>query len=35
MIPRAKLDVVANAGHALMYQYPIALARHIEAFVSK
>ncbi len=35
IIPRATLDVVADAGHALMFQYPIELARHIDAFVSK
>ncbi|SAK63001.1 alpha/beta hydrolase [Caballeronia temeraria] len=35
MIPRATLDVVAHAGHALMFQYPIELARHIDAFVAK
>ena len=35
MIPRARLDVVADAGHALMFQYPIELARHIDAFTSK
>jgi pimeloyl-ACP methyl ester carboxylesterase len=33
MIPRATLDVVADAGHALMFQYPIELARHIQVFV--
>ncbi|SAL02977.1 alpha/beta hydrolase [Caballeronia fortuita] len=35
MIPRATLDVVADAGHALMFQYPLELARHIDAFVAK
>ncbi|SAK77454.1 alpha/beta hydrolase [Caballeronia hypogeia] len=35
MIPRARLDVVADAGHALMFQYPLELARHIEAFVAQ
>jgi pimeloyl-ACP methyl ester carboxylesterase len=33
LIPRATLDVVNDAGHALMFQYPIELARHIDAFV--
>ncbi|WP_222946453.1 alpha/beta fold hydrolase [Caballeronia sp. EK] len=33
MIPRATLDVVADAGHALMFQYPIELAGHIQTFV--
>lgn len=35
IIPRATLDVVADAGHALMFQYPVELARHVDAFVSK
>lgn len=35
IIPRARLDVVADAGHALMFQYPIELARHIDAFVGR
>ncbi|WP_232519162.1 alpha/beta fold hydrolase [Caballeronia insecticola] len=35
IIPRATLDIVSDAGHALMYQYPIELARHIGAFVSR
>jgi pimeloyl-ACP methyl ester carboxylesterase len=35
MIPRATLDIVADAGHALMFQYPIELARHIDRFTAK
>ncbi|WP_250434734.1 hypothetical protein [Caballeronia sp. ATUFL_F2_KS9A] len=35
MIPRATLDVVSDAGHALMFRYPSELARHIDAFVAK
>jgi pimeloyl-ACP methyl ester carboxylesterase len=35
MIPRATLDVIDDAGHALMFQYPIELARHIGAFTSQ
>lgn len=35
MIPRASLDRVANAGHALMFQYPIELARRIDSFVGR
>lgn len=35
IIPRARLDRITDAGHALMFQYPIALARHIDAFVDR
>jgi pimeloyl-ACP methyl ester carboxylesterase len=35
LIPRARLDTVTDAGHALMFQYPIELARHIDAFVRR
>jgi pimeloyl-ACP methyl ester carboxylesterase len=35
IIPRATLDTVADAGHALMFQYPLALARRIDAFVGR
>ncbi|WP_277184521.1 alpha/beta fold hydrolase [Caballeronia sp. BR00000012568055] len=35
LIPRARLITVDDAGHALMYQYPIELARHIDAFVRR
>jgi pimeloyl-ACP methyl ester carboxylesterase len=35
MIPRATLDVVSDAGHALMFRYPIELARHVDAFVAR
>ncbi|WP_250518208.1 MULTISPECIES: hypothetical protein [unclassified Caballeronia] len=34
-IPRATLDVVSDAGHALMFRYPSELARHIDAFVAR
>jgi pimeloyl-ACP methyl ester carboxylesterase len=35
IIPRSRLDIVSDAGHALMFQYPIELARHIESFTAK
>ncbi|GLU33575.1 alpha/beta hydrolase [Trinickia caryophylli] len=35
IVPRAGLDRVSNAGHALMFQYPAALAQHIDAFVKQ
>jgi pimeloyl-ACP methyl ester carboxylesterase len=35
MIPRATLDVVADAGHALMFQYPVQLAKRVGAFIAE
>lgn len=35
IIPRASLDRIADAGHALMFQYPIELARRIDSFVGR
>jgi pimeloyl-ACP methyl ester carboxylesterase len=35
IIPRARLDTVSGAGHALMFQYPVELARHVGAFVGR
>jgi pimeloyl-ACP methyl ester carboxylesterase len=35
LIPRAKRDTVSDAGHALMFQYPVELARHVGAFVGR
>ena len=35
IIPRASLERVADAGHALMFQYPIELARRIDSFVGR
>lgn len=35
IIPRASLDRIADAGHALMFKYPIELARRIDSFVGQ
>lgn len=35
IIPRASLVRIADAGHALMFQYPIELARRIDSFVGQ
>jgi pimeloyl-ACP methyl ester carboxylesterase len=31
-LPHAHLLLVEHAGHAMMYQYPVALARAIDSF---
>jgi pimeloyl-ACP methyl ester carboxylesterase len=35
LIPRSQLRIVDDAGHAMMFQYPLALARMIDAFVQR
>jgi pimeloyl-ACP methyl ester carboxylesterase len=32
LLPHARLLLVKHAGHAMMYQYPVALARAIDSF---
>jgi pimeloyl-ACP methyl ester carboxylesterase len=35
LLPESRLLTIDNAGHAMMYQYPVALAREISSFVGR
>jgi pimeloyl-ACP methyl ester carboxylesterase len=35
LLPHAQLLLVKHAGHAMMYQYPVAVARAIDSFARR
>jgi pimeloyl-ACP methyl ester carboxylesterase len=35
LLPHARLLLVKYAGHAMMYQYPVAMARAIDSFAHR
>ena len=35
LIPHSRLDIVDDAGHAMMFQYPSELARLIDGFIGR
>jgi pimeloyl-ACP methyl ester carboxylesterase len=35
LLPESRLLMIDNAGHAMMYQYPVALAREISSFAGR